>query len=154
MATPLSDALAKLILHIKPITDQIGVREVNDYPKAMVEHINPPVIDIQTMPEGALKNVGQGSSLIIQHPFNFRLWFYSEELSASTKFQDAREKLEAIQDYLLHHLSVDNGWGDLGLSDADTFEGLNINPGEIFGMGGAVYEGGYIDVSLKRLESY
>ena len=153
MATPLSDALDKLVAHIQPIATELGIREINKYPKALMERVNPPVIDLVPMPEGNLKNVGQGSSLIIQHPFNFRLWFYSDYLTASTKFEDAREKLEAIQDYLLNHLSVDNGYGDLGLSDSDTFEGLNINPGEIYGLG-TVYEGGYIDLNLTVLTTY
>jgi len=152
VATPLSEALDKLVAHIQPIADQIRVREINKYPKALMERVNPPVIDLVLM-DDAVTNKGQGSSLVLQHAISFRLFFYSEVLTAEAKFDDCLLKLEAIQDYLLNHLSVDNGYGDLGLSDSDTFEGLGVTMGEIFGSGEA-YVGGYINLSLKVLTIY
>jgi len=153
MATPLSDALEKLKAHIQTVADEIGVREINTYPKAMIEHINPPVIDLYPLPESPLTVKGVGSPLIIQHKFNIRLMFYSQVFTAEMKFEDSYKSLEKIQNYLLTHLSIDDGWGDIGLSDSDDLEGLFINPGEIFGEGG-VYEGGYIDMAVTRFENY
>lgn len=152
MATPLSDALDKLVAHIQPIATELGIREINKYPKALMERVNPPVIDLVLMNDN-LMNRGQGSSLIIQHAISFRLFFYSQPLTANSKFDDCLLKLEAIQDYLLNHLSVDNGYGDLGISDSDAFEGLGVTMGEIFGSGEA-YVGGYIDLNLKVLTTY
>jgi hypothetical protein len=153
MATPLSDALDKLVAHIKPIADEIGVREINKYPKAMIEGINPPVIDLYPIPGEPPKVIGVGGPLIIQHRFHFRLMFYSQVFTAEMKFEDSYLKLDKILDYLLNHLSIDDGWGDMGLSESDSFDGLYINPGEIFGFGGE-YEGGYIDIPVTRLENY
>lgn len=152
MATPLSDALDKLVAHIQPIANQLGIREINKYPKALMERVNPPVIDLVLMNDN-LTNRGQGSSLVLQHSIAFRLYFYSQVLTADAKFDDCLVSLEAIQDYLINHLSVDNGYGDLGLSDSDAFEGLGVTMGEIFGSGEA-YLGGYIDLSLKVLVNY
>jgi len=153
MATPISDALAKLIEHIKPITDQLGIREVNNYPKAIMERVNPPVIDLVFVNDGKLKNVGQGSSLIIQHPLFFKLYFYSEVLTAEAKHEDCRVKLEAIQDYLIRHMSVDDGYGDLGLSELDDFDSFNLDMGEVY-TPGQDYLGGSIDLLLKVLVVY
>lgn len=153
MAKPLSEALTKLMAHIQPIADQLGVREVNPYAKAMMERVNPPVIDLVLMADELPKVQGVGSQLIVQHRIHFRLWFYSEILTAGAKYQDVVEKLEAIQDYLIKHLNVDNGYGDIGLSDSDDFAGLNIEMGEIFGSGEA-YLGGYIDISMKVQTTY
>lgn len=150
---PAIDGKEHLRLHLlTKATEDWKVKEIVTYPKALTEHLNPPVIQIDFMNEEEPESQGSGSKTYF-HTCLFRIWYFSDVFSVKSRFEDVILRLSQIRKYLLENSSPDS-YGELLYStDGSRVRGFNITVGAI-DTGLELYTGGYIDVYLWNTISY
>jgi hypothetical protein len=153
---PALDGKEHLKIHLDAENDarDWGVREIVTHPKATLEGLNPPVIQIEFMGEEEPNMLGLGSPVQIEHIVAYRIWYFSERFSAKSSFDATILVLSKIRKFLIQHPIPDN-YGHLFLSMGDNLKmrGFNIVIGAI-GGGTETFSGGYIDIYLQKLLTY
>jgi len=152
---PAIDAKEHMKIHLGTQQATWGVKEIVAYPKAMMERINPPAIEIAFQSEEEPECLGLGNiPPPIQHTVALRIWYFSELFSAKSRFDDVITMLSKIRKFLIQNPEPDD-YGHIYMSGAGDLRmrGLNIVPGTIE-IGAELYSGGYIDVYLQTILIY
>jgi len=152
---PAIDAKEHMKIHLDTQQVTWGVKEIVTYPKAMMERLNPPVIEIGFQNEEEPECLGLGNiPPPLQHTVVLRVWYFSELFSAKSRFDDVVLMLSKIRKFLIQNPSPDN-YGHIYVSAGGDLKmrGLNIVPGTIE-IGTELYSGGYIDIYLQVVLTY
>jgi hypothetical protein len=151
---PAVDAKEHMKIHLETQQATWGVKEIVAYPKALMESINPPVIEIGFQNEEEPEFLGIGNiPPPVQHTVFLKVWYFSELFSVKSKFDDVILILSKIRKFLIQNPSPDSYGHLYAGSGGLRMRGLNIHPGTI-GIGDAFYTGGYIDVYLRVILEY
>lgn len=151
---PAVDSLEHIKRHLDTQIGTWGIKEVVMYPKAQMERLNPPILQLDFMREDEPEVLGLGSGVVpMLHTVNLRLWYFSELFSAKSRYADIVSKLSQIRKYLIQNPEPD-GYGHLYTAAGELrLAGFNIEVGTV-AAGNELYVGGYIDLVLHVVLTY